>query len=636
MKIPYSHFLKSFNTKVDINELSKRLFQLGHEHEVEDEIFNFEFTPNRGDCLSLDGILRDLNVFYEINLKRDSFDGEIPLLKFNFENRSPNSCPNISFLKIEIDNEISEYTDNLKDYFNDLNVNKNNFFTDISNFISYETGQPTHCYDSSKLSSEIVFTDQELGNNVEFETLLDTKIILSGNNSVFMQGKEIINLAGVVGNNTTRCTKKTRSVIIECAYFNPESIIGKSIKYDVKSDAAHKFERGVDNGCHDKILRRFIYLVQEHAKIKSLGIFTKSYKKTKEKNIKYNLGNIAKIIGIELSDKQFSHIMTKLGFKLESQYIGIPSYRHDISNLNDIAEEIARVVGYDSIPRKDFSIPTSDKVSSLNNLHIIKNFLIQNGFYEVINFPFASESSKKAITIDNPIDMNKSNLRLDLKNSLTQNLLYNERRQQDSIKLFEVSEINSNDKNLNRKNKIALIASGRVGKNYRDFSKKIDKKYLSNILKPFTIDNKLINISREKLNSKSNNDIFYLEVDIHEIKVSEIPSSYKNKLSANYINYEPISEYPMSIRDISFSITDIYHAHELQKKVLSYDDVLLKERYIFDYFHNKKNNELKIGFRFVFQSKHSTLKDVQVDNVINEIINTAFEIKSVSVPGLNL
>ena len=184
MKIPYRQIIRHIDSSIGMDELSEKLFQLGHEHDIEDQILNFELTPNRGDCLSLYGILRDLKAFYKVNLKRNIYELDIPKLELDFKNLSQSSCKKITFLRVDIDDNIEDYKGALKDYFYDLKLNKNNFFTDISNFISYETGQPTHCYDASKINSSIEFQDIDFDKKVSFETLLDTKIELSGKNSV--------------------------------------------------------------------------------------------------------------------------------------------------------------------------------------------------------------------------------------------------------------------------------------------------------------------------------------------------------------------------------------------------------------------------------------------------------------------
>ena len=113
MKIPYKHFLKYIDSDLDINQLSESLFQLGHEHEIHNEIFDFELTPNRGDCISLDGMLRDLNLLYDVINNKRIYQKEIKPYDFKFLNDAKESCWNISFLKIDIDAVPKKYTNSL-------------------------------------------------------------------------------------------------------------------------------------------------------------------------------------------------------------------------------------------------------------------------------------------------------------------------------------------------------------------------------------------------------------------------------------------------------------------------------------------------------------------------------------------
>ena len=197
MKIAYSHLVQHIEENPSIEQISDSLFQLGHEHEIDGGIFDMEFTPNRGDCLSINGLLRDLAVFYTVDLNQEVFTEKLNELLIDFENLSESICPQISFLKLEIDEVPEIYKDSLDDYFVDLSLNKNNFFTDVSNYLSYETGQPTHCYDANTIKGKLLF--HEIEKNEEFETLLDKKIALTGKNAVFSLNSEVINLAGVVG-----------------------------------------------------------------------------------------------------------------------------------------------------------------------------------------------------------------------------------------------------------------------------------------------------------------------------------------------------------------------------------------------------------------------------------------------------
>ena len=233
MKISYNHLVSQIKENPSIEMISESLFQLGHEHEIDGDILDMELTPNRGDCLSVNGLLRDLSVFYTVNLKEKIYNEKIDELQLDFENLSHNTCPKISFLKMEIDKIPKEYNQYLNDYFMKFNLNKNNFFTDVSNYLSYETGQPTHCYDAAKINGKLVLQESEI--NQEFHTLLDKKINLSDKNSFFSINDEIVNLAGVVGGKSTACSSETKTVLVECAFFEPEAIIGQifEIRYSV-------------------------------------------------------------------------------------------------------------------------------------------------------------------------------------------------------------------------------------------------------------------------------------------------------------------------------------------------------------------------------------------------------------------
>ncbi len=634
MKIPYADIVKYIPENPSIDAISEKLFQLGHEHEVEKSIFDIEFTPNRGDCLSLIGILRDLALFYEIKKDFPLSTNKFKKLNLKFTDNTTNSCSFITFLKIDIDDKILEYKDCLKSYYEQNDNVKNNFFTDISNYVSYETGQPTHCYDANAVGSKISL--DIVNGKHKFRTLLDENIELFGNNLVFKKDNEIINLAGIMGGKSTSCSENTRSVLIECASFNPEAIVGKAIKYNIKSDAAHKFERGVDPCCHDFVLRRFLKLVQEHANVKSAEIFTRDIRDYSQTKIKYDIDRIFKILGIKPSEEIFIKSLTKLGFKIDEKLIHVPSYRNDIKTLNDIAEEIARAVGYDSIKSIPIKINSNSNQSKNLNQNFIRDYLISKGFFEVINNPFVDHCYDSSIAVDNPLDIKSGYLRTNLKESLIKNLLYNERRQKDSIKIFEISDIYQikNNEVFNEK-VLALIVSGRMGKNYLDFSKIVDDGYIYDVLKDILqIDNlKVENVPRENLDTKLKNKIYYCEFPINDISIkNDLVLKNKNKEFLK-IKYVPISEFPSSNRDLSFSVKNKSKFKDLENFILSYKHDFLNEVFVFDFFDNKKNNEIKIGFRFIFQSSISTLTDIEINSVMKVIIEKSIRIDGVSVPG---
>tara|TARA_B100000900_G_scaffold415115_1_gene443866 strand:+ start:2585 stop:4483 length:1899 start_codon:yes stop_codon:yes gene_type:complete len=632
MKILYQDLINHLSDKPSKELLSEKLFQLGHEHEILGDIFDMELTPNRGDCLSLLGLARDLNIFFGKSKPVDIFEDNFDSLEIDFENLSPSDCPQISFLEIEIEEATDNYKPYLENYFSGLGNKKTNFFTDISNFISYELGQPTHCFNREAVKNKLIFENKDCKNT--FKTLLNSEITLKDYNCVFILDGEIISLAGVMGGASTACSRETKKVLVECAYFNPESIIGKSIKYNLISDASHKFERGVDIALQEMVLRRFTKVVQDHAKLKSVRLKSFTAGHIKSTSIPIDLKKINNILGTSLEKDEYIRYLKDLGFDITDQ-IKIPTYRHDIVSNNDLAEEIARVIGYNNIK----STPINLKKIAYNHegkVAKLESLLVENGFYEVINFPFTSFKERESINIDNPLDSNRNNLRISLKESLIENLLYNERRQKDSVKLFEISDIYSKDKELKQQKKLGLIISGRQGHNYNNFQKKLDYHYLNELLNSDHGEDifEITEISRNNLNTKKKDKILYVEKSLEDI-----PESFFSKLSIeqkaiDFINYKPISEYPSSTRDFSFVIEEVQSVNEIIDMLNNISDEIIKDSFIFDYYKDDKREIIKLGYRFIFQSHLKTLSDFEINKKVNEILSPILKIDGISIPGM--
>ncbi len=632
MKFLYQDLLNFLNEQPSKEDLSKKFFQLGHEHEIDGDIFDMEITPNRGDCLSLIGLSRDLNNFYASKDPYQIYDSEIKTLDLDFKNLSIDSCPKITFLEIEIGNDISPYKPYLEDYFLELGNKKTNFFTDISNYVSYERGLPTHCFDRDLITQGLTFSNRICQES--FKTLLGDEIVLEGKNCVFTMGDEIVSLAGVMGGESTSCSLNTKKVLVECAYFNPEEIIGKTIKYNLKSEAAYKFERGVDIALQEKVLRRYISIVQDHAFIKNLSIKTFASSDLNEKYLPIETEKVNKILGSKITKEEYISYLRNLGFEVEDK-IKIPSFRHDIASQNDLSEEIARIIGYDNINSIPLKLntnlkPEKDRVSN------IEDFFIENGFSEVINFPFTKKEEKKSLLIENPLDSNRKYLRTSLKNSLIQNLLYNERRQKDSIKIFEISDVYSKDSSISIEKRLGIIISGRRGNNFNHFSKNLDYEYLDKILNKkygkslFNI----IEIPRADLDTKRKEKIFYTEIPINDIPDTFFEGIGLLRSPINFIKYSPISEFPSSTRDFSFSIKKADEYYKVVNFIEDFNHENLKDSFIFDYFINHKSREIKVGVRLIFQSSIKTLSDSDIQKTIDDILKPIFDLDDVVIPGL--
>ena len=632
MKFVYQDLLNFLAEKPSKELLSEKLFQLGHEHEIVGDIFDMELTPNRGDCLSLNGLARDLNIFFRKAEPLKIFEGDIEQNNLNFKNLSPDVCPKISFLEIEIEGSSNTYKPYLENYFSLLSINKTNFFTDVSNYISYELGQPTHCFDFNTINHQLIFENRNCDES--FKTLLGSDIKLESKNCIFSVNNKIISLAGVMGGMSTSCSTETKKVLVECAFFTPEAIIGKSVKYNLTSDAAHKFERGVDIQAQEKVLRRFIEIVSDHAVIKNIKIQSFEESQAQQNSIPINVKKINKILGIDIDEKEYLKYLSKLGFGTGKE-ITVPSYRHDISSQNDLAEEIARVMGYNNIESKPLEI-SKKKDKIFVSVNKVKNYMIKNGFSEVINFPFTKNEAGKSISIDNPLDSNRNYLRTSLRDSLLENLLYNERRQKDSIKFFEISDLYTKNNQINQEKKLGIIISGRRSHNYLDFSKKLDNAYLIELLNLDSNNQvfKIEEISRKELKTKKKDRIFYFEISIDKIPKNLFEELESTMDQINFIKYQSVSEFPSSSRDFSFSIKDSEKYDAVINYLSDLNDENLKDAFIFDFYENKKLNEIKVGVRLIFQSNLNTLSEEDIQKSVNKLLQPIIDIEGISIPGI--
>ena len=159
----------------------------------------------------------------------------------------------------------------------------------------------------------------------KFKTLLGSEIELKGENLVFTVNDIAVDLAGTMGDESTSCSKDTVKVLVECAYFMPEEILGKARQYNLNSEASYKFERGVDYLSQEQVLRRFIAIVSDHAKIKSLALKTEQ-RKVDTTKVEFDSDRLNKIIGTELSEKEQKDYLNSLYFKTEEKVV-VPSHR---------------------------------------------------------------------------------------------------------------------------------------------------------------------------------------------------------------------------------------------------------------------------------------------------------------------
>ena len=224
----------------------------------------------------------------------------------------------------------------------------------------------------------------------DFEALNGKVLSLQDGDYVFSSEDELINLAGIMGGKRFSCSKSTTKVLVECAYFEPDSILGKSTKYNLHSEASYRFERGCDIDIHNEALRRIIRIVLDHTEIINLKIKTFDTGLRKNTVIPFNSSKISEILGVDIPKCELTLILEKFGFRVNSD-VTVPSFRSDVESLNDLAEEVARAFGYDNIDRKQFEI----KDLNSENLILQENLASREERKEYIRYNLVKVVSQK-------------------------------------------------------------------------------------------------------------------------------------------------------------------------------------------------------------------------------------------------
>ena len=238
---------------------------------------------------------------------------------------------------------------------------------DIGELSFYNDYSVTNKIDTSILvngleHNKIIFINgriEKIDFDYEDKNKIEINDEIEKNDLVFTLDGKVISLAGVMGGASTACGKNTYKVLIECAYFKPEEILGQARKYNLNSEAAYKFERGVDFLGQENVLRRFIKIIDDHAEIKSLKFISEN-KKNNTKSVPYDSKKLNEIIGCDINEKEQKAILSSLGF-INGKKVAVPAHRSDIDQINDLAEEITRVVGYNNIPSKALKLPVKAK-----------------------------------------------------------------------------------------------------------------------------------------------------------------------------------------------------------------------------------------------------------------------------------
>ncbi|HFH2457194.1 TPA: phenylalanine--tRNA ligase subunit beta [Staphylococcus aureus] len=630
---------------------------------LDDQVMEFDLTPNRADALSMIGTAYEVAALYNTKMtKPDTTSNELEL-----------SANNELTVTIENEDKVPYYSARVV---HDVTIEPSpiwmqarlikagirpiNNVVDISNYVLLEYGQPLHMFDQDAIGSQQIVVRQ--ANEGEKMTTLDgTERELLTSDIVITNGQTPIALAGVMGGDFSEVKEQTSNIVIEGAIFDPVSIRHTSRRLNLRSESSSRFEKGIATEFVDEAVDRACYLLQTYANGKvlkdrvssgELGAFITPIDITADK--------INRTIGFDLSQNDIVTIFNQLGFDTEINddviTVQVPSRRKDITIKEDLIEEVARIYGYDDIPS---TLPVFEKVTSGQltdrqyKTRMVKEVLEGAGLDQAITYSLVSKEDATAFsmqqrqTIDLLMPMSEAHasLRQSLLPHLIEAASYNVARKNKDVKLFEIGNV--------------FFANGEG-----ELPDQVE--YLSGILtgdyvvnqwqgKKETVDFYLAKGVVDRVFEKLNLEFSYRRADIdglHPGRTAEILLENKivgfigelhptlaadndlkrtyvfelnfdalMSVSVGYINYQPIPRFPGMSRDIALEVDQNIPAADLLSTIHAHGGNILKDTLVFDVYQGEhlEKGKKSIAIRLNYLDTEETLTDERVSKVQAEI-----------------
>jgi len=646
-----------------------------------DFVLDIDILPNRGpDCFSHIGVARECCAVLNSKLKtlilKPIEDKKLKAGDFiSVEVRDIKACPRYT-ARVITDVKVNFSPQWIKERLKVCGLRPINNIVDITNYVMLETGQPLHAFDGQKLEGKkIIVRFAKKGEKII--TLDGEKYELDNDILVIADAKKPVAIAGIKGGKSPEINRKTRTVVIESANFNPRVIRRGSKKIDLKTDASLRFEHGIDPNLTELAINRAAFLIQKIAGGKIVqGLVDRYQLKILPKRIKLDLGYVERLLGLKIPVQKIKQILNKLEFRIievRPSYlvVEIPTQRLDITIAEDLIEEIARIYGYPKIPSV---FPIASLIPPKRNLDIFwedmtKNILKEIGFTEVYNYSFISEKEaeifgfKKSILfeIENPMSIEQKYLRPSLIPNLLKNIGENFKNFGE-VKIFELGKIFRKAKFSEEKRMLTgLIAKKEGREEFYDLKGAIDlllnrlgiAKVWYDFYQPTPGESKL---SIWQLKKSAEIKVNHIELGfLGEIspkileglkifskaedffaKGKQIPGRIVlfdldfeklTKLVSEEHEFRPISPYPAAIRDISVLIPQGVLVEEVLNKIEMAGRGLIRDVDLFDIYEGEELPEGKksLAFHIIYQSGIKTLSSKEIDEIQQRIIKVLEE-----------
>jgi phenylalanyl-tRNA synthetase beta chain len=423
---------------------------------LNDKIIDVDLTPNRGDCLSIAGLAREVGVLNSLDITAPEHTELAPQIEDIFPVRvnAAEHCPR--FLGRVLNNIDITQTSPLwlQEKLRRCDLRSIDPVVDVTNYILLEMGQPMHAYDLDKVNGSIIV---RMAGQGEHLTLLDgQKVELTNETLVIADSEGVLGMAGIMGGADTGVSAATHNIFLEAAFFNPISIAGKARSYGLHTDASHRFERGVDYDQQRQAMDRATMLLQSIVGGEAGPIVEQvSAEHLPSLNeVTLRKARLESLLAYKIDDQKVLDILTRLGLSLvssndESWTFTAPSWRFDIAIEADLVEEVARVYGYNNLPSTNpvASMEMSSKPEVERPLSILRRHMVSRGYQEAITYSMVEpgllakfDNINKPVALVNPISADMAVMRTSLWPGLVQALQHNQNRQQSRVRLFETGQ----------------------------------------------------------------------------------------------------------------------------------------------------------------------------------------------------
>lgn len=636
---------------------------------LNDPVIEIALTPNRADCAGVRGIARDLAAAGLGTLKpleeaavKGTFKSEMSV---KIEDKDGCSL----FLGRHIKGiKNGPSPDWLQQILKAVGLRPISALVDITNFICLDHARPLHAYDADKLSGDIVVGTSKGGE--ELEALNDKSYKLISGATTINDSNGVIGLGGIVGGTSTGCGDDTVNVFLEAAYFTPERIARTGRDQGVSSDARYRFERGVDPEFVQQSMEIFTAMVLELCgddKTEVSEIVAAGEVPEWKRTIEYDPSYVQQLIGMDVDKAQQKEILDSLGFNVadgERWKIEPPSWRGDVFGRADIAEEIARIYGFDKIPsisvRQDGSTTVSAETPLLTRTRLARAAMASRGLHECVTWSFIGENAAAsfgandnqiaALRLQNPISSEMDVMRPSVLVTLIEAAVRNEARGYPNASLCEVGPVFVGSKPEDQ----SIIAGGIRSGSFSDRNWADDKAARNVDLYDAKADALAVleaagapagnaqitraapdyyHPGRSGAIGLGKNILAYFG-EIHpavleemgvkfpvvgfEILLENIPTPKKKGTEKPMLNLEPLQ--PIA-KDFAFLVDEGVAANDLIRAAIAADKALIKEASVFDIYTGKGVDEgqKSVALSITIQPKGENLTDKDLEELMNKV-----------------